>query len=190
MPQSPDFKLCAVCHKPMPVSNPPPHKLLKVPGGKRKSTSASATTSASQQALQAVHTEGQGICLKALLIEVALRLALEPSHSNSVLSTSTLIQSAPPALGSQRHHSPSPMPRHRRQRAERECSPTPKKDKKGVAGEGPEPGHLPSAEPKRHNLHLRLQAQKGNHHQLLGVPGGPCACYLLQHRRHFRWPGT
>lgn len=104
-------------------------------------------------------------------MEAALCPTSEPSRWDSAPSTSTSVQSAPPALGFSQHRSPLPMPKNCQKK---KGSPAPSKKEKGALGKGASSGHMPTLE-----LHWSTAkvgpplAQPGIRLQLLGVVGDP-----------------
>lgn len=88
--------------------------------------------------------------LKFLLMEEALRPSSEPSQSDSALSISASVQSAPSTMRDSRYRSLSPVPRkkHKKQLAKRGHSPAQKKAKHGErSGVLPESGHCLASSP-------------------------------------------
>ncbi|XP_067416881.1 serine/arginine repetitive matrix protein 1-like isoform X1 [Emydura macquarii macquarii] len=119
MPGSPDFKSGASGGKAFPLSNPHDH-CFKCLGKEHRREKCKIC-----RAFKPRTQKDQGIQLKAVLMEAALRPASEPPRSTSVPSVSS-VQSAPPAPTSTRCREASPAPgKKKRQRTERRHSPAP-----------------------------------------------------------------
>lgn len=99
MPQSPGFKLCVACSKPMSVSD---LHLSCLKCLREAHTDKCKICRGFRPRTQ----KGRDICLKALLMDAALRQSSEPCCSVSVPSSSASVWSAPLALSFSQHYSP------------------------------------------------------------------------------------
>lgn len=104
MLQSPGFKQCAACAKPM-LESYPHSSCLKCLGEAHIRDKCSICWGFR------LHTQDRDIRLKALLMEAALRLASELSWLDSAASTVASVHSAPLAWCAPRHCSTSPAQR-------------------------------------------------------------------------------
>lgn len=166
MPRSLGFKPCTSCRKPMPRSDPH-QNCLKCLGETRVREKCKICNSFCPRT-----KKDCDIQLKAILMELALRLASEPGCSDSVMGTAALARSSPPALFSFWYRSPSPVPKKspKKTHAEQECLMAGKKSAgdqvRPVLGHQ-SPQHLQVSLPLRASSSVQgptLGSRKGPHH--------------------------
>lgn len=128
MPRSPSFKPCSSCSRPMP-SGDPHDSCLKCLGESHRKDKCRICKN-----FRPKTQKEQDIHLRALLMQAALRPALEPSHSDSTASNSISVRSAVLASGSSQHYFPLPVPK----KWQKKSPPAP--EGKGALGKG----HVPA----------------------------------------------